>query len=175
MIGDKTFLWRYGMGAIRPFTLNSRPFIEAGYLVRGTTIRELAEKLGIDAEGLERTIAAFNDDARTGRDREFGRGDDEFSRYLGDMASQPNPCLAPIVEPPFFAIELVPSDLGTVAGLRTNTDAMVLTPEGGTVPNLYAAGGDMRSIMCGRYPGPGITLGPALTFGYLAAMDAARS
>jgi succinate dehydrogenase/fumarate reductase flavoprotein subunit len=173
LVCDREFLWRYGLGAIRPFTRRLEPYLRAGYLAKGATLAALAARLGIDAEGLERTVATYNADARTGRDREFARGDDVYARYLGDPDVGPNPCMAPLEAPPYYAVELVASDLGTAAGLRTDVDARVLDARGAPVPGLYAAGGDMRSIMCGRYPGPGITLGPAITFGYLAAMHAA--
>ena len=158
LICDRTFLWRYGLGAIRPFTRALGPYLESGYLVQAPTLRALAHALGIDADGLERT---------------FARGADAYSRYLGDADVGPNPCLAPLETPPFHAVELVASDLGTAAGLRTDGHARVLDADGVPVRGLYAAGGDMRSIMCGRYPGPGITLGPAIAFGFLAAMHAA--
>lgn len=173
MIADRNFVWSYGIGAIRPFTRNLKPYLEADYLKQAPTIEALSEKLGIDTFGLQQTINTFNEDALTGNDREFARGDDAYSRYLGDAAVKPNPCLAPVQTPSFYAIEIVPSDLGTVAGLRTDVNAQVLNTNNQAIPGLYAAGGDMRSIMCGRYPGPGITLGPALTFGYLAARHAA--
>jgi len=173
MICDRAFLWRYGLGAIRPFIRNLKPYLQADYLVAAPTLEDLATRLGIDAQGLQRTVATYNADARSGVDREFGRGSDIYSRYLGDADVHPNPCMAALEAPPFYAIELVASDLGTVAGLRTDLDARVLDAHGVPVAGLYAAGGDMRSIMCGRYPGPGITLGPALTFGYLAALHAA--
>ncbi|MCP5155098.1 MAG: FAD-dependent oxidoreductase [Ectothiorhodospiraceae bacterium] len=175
MICDRTFLWRYGLGAIRPFTTNLRPYLEAGYLIEAPGLGALATRLGIDGSGLEATVTEFNADARTGVDRRFARGADVYSRYLGDGDVGPNPCLAPLEIAPYYAIRLVPSDLGTVAGLRTDVDARVLDAGDRPVPGLYAAGGDMRSIMCGRYPGPGITLGPALTFGYLAGVHAAGS
>jgi len=151
----------------------ARRYLDAGYLTRADTLVGLAARLGIDAGELADTVAAYNEAARTGVDLEFGRGADAYSRYLGDADVGPNPCLAALATPPFFAIALVPSDLGTAAGLTTDPHARVLGAHGAPVPGLYAAGGDMRSIMCGRYPGPGITLGPALTFGYLAAMHAA--
>jgi succinate dehydrogenase/fumarate reductase flavoprotein subunit len=172
LIADSTFVWRYGLGAIRPFTRNLRRYLRSGYLTEALSIPALAESVGIDSEGLQHTVSGFNIDARNGTDREFARGADVYSRYLGDAASLPNPCLAPIETPPYYAIALVPSDLGTVAGLQTDTEARVLDADNRPIPGLYCAGGDMRSIMCGRYPGPGITLGPAITFGYLAAMHA---
>lgn len=175
LIGDRTFVWRYGMGAIRPFSPSLRPYFESGYLTRAPTLEALAGKLGVDADGLVGTVATFNEDSRSGVDREFARGADAYSRYLGDAAVGPNPCLAPIHNPPFYAVALVASDLGTAAGLRTDADARVLDADDRPVTGLYAAGGDMRSIMCGRYPGPGITLGPALTFGYVVGMHAAKA
>ena len=173
IICDSAFLWKYGLGAIIPFTRNLRPYEKAGYLRTADSLPALARALGIDAAGFAATMERFNADATRGRDTEFGRGEDVYSRYLGDADHGPNPCLAPLLKPPFHAIELTLSDLGTVAGLRTDADCRVLGREGRPIPGLYAVGNDMQSIMRGRYPGPGITLGPALTFGYLAGLHAA--
>ena len=118
---------------------------------------------------LEATVERFNADAREGADREFGRGGDAYQRYLGDADQKPNPCVAPIEHAPFYAVALYPGDLGTAAGLVTDANARVLDARGKPIAGLYACGNDMSSIMNGAYPGPGITLGPALTFGYLAA------
>jgi predicted oxidoreductase len=137
------------------------------------SLPELAARLGVDASGFARTMARFNADATTGKDTEFGRGEDIYSRYLGDAETAPNPCLAPLLKPPFHAIELVLSDLGTCAGLRTDLHCRVLDWNGEPIAGLYAIGNDMQSIMRGHYPGPGITLGPALTFGYIAACHVA--
>lgn len=174
IVCDSAFLWTYGLGAIIPFTRNLRPYRDAGYLVSAGSLPELARALGIDEAGFAETMARFNADAVAGRDTEFGRGEDIYSRYLGDADVGPNPCLAPLVKPPFHAIELVLSDLGTAAGLRTDLDCRVLDAEGRAIPGLYAVGNDKQSIMRGYYPGPGITLGPALTFGYLAACHIAE-
>lgn len=173
IVCDSTFIWKYGLGAIIPFTRNLRPFLAAGYLYRADTLPELAKRLGVDPAGFASTLERFNADAATGVDREFGRGEDVYSRYLGDADHGPNPCLAPVDQAPFYAVELTLSDLGTVAGLRTDTDCRVLDSQGEPIAGLYAIGNDMHSIMRGRYPGPGITLGPALTFGYLAGLHAA--
>ena len=175
MICDREFLWTYGLGAILPFTRNLQPYKDAGYLTEAHSLTELAMALGIDGDGLTSTVATFNADAEAGKDSQFSRGADTYGRYLGDLDHGPNPCLGQLRSPPYYAIQLVPSDLGTVAGLRTDADARVLDGNGAPIPGLYAAGNDMRSIMCGRYPAPGITLGPALTFGYLAARHAARA
>lgn len=173
IVCDSTFIWKYGLGAIIPFTANLRPYREAGYLKTADSLPELARKLSIDEAGFAATTERFNADAARGKDSEFGRGEDVYSRYLGDADHGPNPCLAPLVKPPFHAIELMLSDLGTVAGLRTDDDCRVLGRNGQPIAGLYAVGNDMQSIMRGRYPGPGITLGPALTFGYLAGLHVA--
>ena len=173
IICDADFIWKYGLGAIIPFTRNLAPYRQAGYLKTANTLPELARNLGIDEAGFDATIARFNADAAKGRDTEYGRGEDVYSRYLGDADHGPNPCLAPLVKPPFHAIELTLSDLGTAAGLRTDDDCRVLNGDGTPIEGLYAVGNDMQSIMRGRYPGPGITLGPALTFGYLAGLHVA--
>jgi succinate dehydrogenase/fumarate reductase flavoprotein subunit len=169
LLCDRRSLWQYGLGAVRPFTVSLAKQLASGYLVRAATMAELAARLEIDAGRLERTVAVYNEDARRGVDSKFGLGSDPYQRYLGDVHNRPNPCMRPIESAPFFAIRLYPSDLGTVAGLITDGQARVLDANGHPAPNLYACGNDMNSIMDGAYPGPGITLGPALVFGYIAA------
>jgi succinate dehydrogenase/fumarate reductase flavoprotein subunit len=169
LICDRRFLWKYGLGAVKPFSLSLREHLRSGYLARGRTIGALARVLGIDPDNLETSVRRFNDDARAGVDRDFGRGRDAYQRYLGDADNQPNPCVAPIEHPPFYSVAVYPGDLGTVAGLVTDEKARVLDSSNRPISGLYACGNDMSSIMNGAYPGPGITLGPALTFGYLAA------
>ncbi|HYI29456.1 MAG TPA: FAD-binding protein, partial [Bradyrhizobium sp.] len=97
-----------------------------------------------------------------------------YQRHLGDPSHLPNPCVAPIEHAPFYALRIYPADLGTAVGLRTDADARVLNTNGVPIAGLYACGNDMGSIMNGNYPGPGITLGPALTFGYIAGRHLAR-
>ncbi len=174
MICDRPFLRRYGLGAIKPLTANLSPYISSGYLKSARDWGELAEQIGVDPAALEATIEQFNAGAQRGEDPEFGRGKDVFSRYLGDQNAAINPSLAPIETPPYFAIEIGLSDLGTVAGLRVAEDCEVVNDQGDIIPGLYAVGNDMQSIMRGRYPGPGITLGPALTFGYLLGSHLAK-
>jgi hypothetical protein len=169
IVCDSEFLWKYGLGAIIPFTRNLKPFQQAGYLTSAGSLSELAGRLDIDLAEFTATMSRFNAAAASGKDTEFGRGEDIYSRYLGDAEHMPNPCLAPLRKPPFHAIELVLSDLGTCAGLRTDTHCRVLNKDNQPIAGLYAIGNDMQSIMRGHYPGPGITLGPALTFGYVAA------
>jgi succinate dehydrogenase/fumarate reductase flavoprotein subunit len=175
LICDKTFLWKYGLGAVKPMTLNRRPYVDAGYLVEAPTVAALAARLGLDATALTDTVERFNVDARRGADTAFGRGSNAYQRHFGDPAVEPNPCLAPIETPPFYSVAVWPADLGTASGLNTDANARVLDGDGAPIPGLYACGNDMASIMRGAYPGPGITLGPALTFGYLAAKAAAAT
>ena len=172
---DRRSLWQYGLGAVRPFTFSLAPYLESGYLVHAPSIAGLAARLEIDPAGLERTVATYNADARRGVDSQFGIGGNPYQRYLGDARNEPNPCMRPIESAPYFALRLYPSDLGTVAGLVTDPEARVLDGVGHPVPNLYACGNDMNSIMDGAYPGPGITLGPALVFGYVAGRALART
>jgi len=169
LICDRKALWAYGLGAVQPFALSLRHPIESGYLARADTIPALAARLGIDPAALTRTVTDYNRDAAQGQDPAFGRGGNAYQRHLGDPDHAPNPCVAPIVAPPFYAVTLRPGDLGTSAGLVTDAAARVLGADGAPIRHLYACGNDMNSLMRGAYPGPGITLGPALTFGYLAA------
>jgi len=172
LICDRDFLWKYGLGRIRPFALSVTHELESGYLLRGSTLRELATQLKVPPGALEATVGDFNNDAERGVDTAFGRGSDIYQRHLGDASVQPNPCVAALRRAPFFAVAVVPADLGMAAGIMTDHDARVLRSDGEPIRGLYACGNDMHSVMNGAYPGPGITLGPALVFGYLAARHA---
>lgn len=172
MIADATALRRYGLGMVRPGGHGLRGFISDGYLTKGKTLAELAKKLGIDAGNLERTVAAMNSFADTGIDTEFGRGSTPYHRAHGDPAVMPNPNLGPIETAPFYAIRLFPGDIGAANGLVTSDDAQVLGINDRPINGLYACGADMQSVMGGTYPGPGITLGPAITFAYRAVRHA---
>jgi succinate dehydrogenase/fumarate reductase flavoprotein subunit len=168
LIADHRALRKYGLGCVPPFPLPIGAHLRSGYLKRGATLAELAKAAGIDAAGLEATVAVFNESAAEGRDPAFGKGSRAYNRYQGDALHGPNPCIAPLQRPPFYAIKLVIGDLGTYAGIKTDAQARALDANGRPIPGLYAAGNDMASIMGGNYPGAGITLGPALTFGYVA-------
>jgi succinate dehydrogenase/fumarate reductase flavoprotein subunit len=168
LVCDSHFLWTYGLGRIRPFTRRLRPYIESGELVFAPSLDSLASAMGLEASALDETIRSYNEGARGGLDPQFGRGGNIYQRHLGDTGHKPNPCVAPIERAPFYALRIVPADLGTAIGLRIDADAQVLRSDGSPIPGLYACGNDMTSIMNGNYPGPGITLGPALTFGYIA-------
>ena len=168
LICDHRALRKYGLGCVPPFPLPIGRYLRTGYLKRGATLAELAAQAGIDASALEATVAQFNLTAAEGRDPDFGKGSRAYNRYQGDALHGPNPCVAPVKDGPFYAIKLVIGDLGTYAGIKTDEHARALDAKGEPIPGLYAAGNDMASIMGGNYPGAGITLGPALTFGYIA-------
>jgi succinate dehydrogenase/fumarate reductase flavoprotein subunit len=168
LLCDHRALRKYGLGCVPPFPMPLAHHLRTGYLKRGATLTELAAQAGIDAKGLEATIAAFNATAADGQDPAFGKGSRAYNRYQGDALHGPNPCIAPIKDGPFYAIKMVIGDLGTYAGIKTDAHARALDANGQPIAGLYAAGNDMASIMGGNYPGAGITLGPALTFGYIA-------
>ncbi|MET4121526.1 succinate dehydrogenase/fumarate reductase flavoprotein subunit [Bradyrhizobium sp. JR1.5] len=174
LICDRPFLWSYGLGRIRPFTRNIRRYAAGGELIEAVDIAQLAARIGIKPSTLAATIANYNSDAKDGRDPEFGRGSTIYQRYLGDISHKPNPCVAPILCAPFFAMRIYPADLGTAIGMKVDAQARVLREDGTPVTGLYACGNDMGSIMNGNCPGPGITLGPALTFGYIAGRHLAE-
>jgi succinate dehydrogenase/fumarate reductase flavoprotein subunit len=174
LLADHATVRRYGLGWAKPFPVPVGPALRSGYLRRAATIGELARTIGLEPARLEATVARYNEGARRGEDPEFGRGSTAYNRYLGDPAVRPNPCVAPLEKPPFYAVRVVMGDLGSFAGLVTDAAARVLDRDRRPIPGLYAVGNDMASIMGGNYPGGGITLGPAMTFGYLAALDVAQ-
>ena len=170
LLCDHRTLRQYGLGCVPPFPMPLGRYLRNGYLKRGATVAELARTIGIDPATLEATIQRFNGPARRGEDPDFGKGSKAYNRYQGDALHQPNPCVAPVETGPFYAIQLVVGDIGTFAGLATDAQTRVLDAQRRPIPGLYAVGNDAASIMGGNYPGAGITLGPALTFGYVAGM-----
>jgi succinate dehydrogenase/fumarate reductase flavoprotein subunit len=175
LLCDRHFLWRYGLGRVQPFTRRINRYVQSGELIEAAGIDELAARLGIEPTSLSSTLERYNAHARIGLDPEFGRGSSIYQRHLGDADRLPNPCVAPIEQPPFYALRIYPADLGTAIGLKTDSEARVLGEDGAAICGLYACGNDMGSIMNGNYPGPGITLGPALTFGYIAGRHLAKA
>lgn len=173
LVCDHRFLRRYGLGIVRPAPLPWRGWERSGYLVSAPDPATLARKAGIDPAGLIATLEDWNRSATTGADPAFGRGTTPYMRLQGDPDQRPNPCVAPILQAPFHAVRVVPGSFGSFAGLGTDGAARVLDGQGEPVPGLYAVGGDTASVMGGFYPAGGINLGPALTFGHIAALHAA--
>jgi 3-oxosteroid 1-dehydrogenase len=147
--------------AIRERLLTSAPSIEA-----------LAQKLGIGPQALAQTVTRFNDFAHRGKDEDYQRGENPYDLIYGDVRIKPNPCLAPLQEAPYYAIEIHPGDIGTKGGLLTDAHARVLRNDGAPIPRLYAIGNCSASVTGRHYPGAGATLGPAMTFGFRAAEHA---
>ena len=170
---DATFRENFMVGplmtkAMKPDFQIPKKWFDTGFVAKANSIRELADALGINADGLEETIANMNRYAQTGTDEEFGRGDSAYDRYYADPAIKPNPCLAPIVKAPFYAMRIEAGDFGTLGGLDTDTSARVKKADGGVFEGLFAVGNCSAAILP-TYPGPGATLGPAMTMAYQAA------
>ncbi|WP_029000957.1 FAD-dependent oxidoreductase [Azohydromonas australica] len=168
-ICERKFVWKRGLGLIRPFRLSLAPYVKSGYIAMDDTLEGLARKIGVDPAGLLETVRKHNDYARTGVDLEFRRGTNPFnSILLGDPACKPNPNLAPITQGPFVALRMYPSTLGTAIGLAANGHSQVLDASQQPIPGLYACGQDMSHVMRGFYPGGGINIGPAIVFAFVA-------
>lgn len=174
LVVDARTLAKYGLGMIYPHL--PKPMldrhVESGYLRAGRSIRELAESIGVDPDGLERTVAASNRDARAGVDEEFGKGRSPFGHQYGDPEHSPNVNLGTIEQAPFYALAVVPTPLATALGVHADTEARVLDADGRPIPGLYTCGNDAHSIMASEYPGAGCQVGAGLVFGYLAARHA---
>ena len=170
---DATFRENFMVGplmtkSMKPDFQIPKKWFDTGFVAKANSIRELADALAINADGLEETIANMNHYAQTGTDEEFGRGDSAYDRYYADPAIKPNPCLAPIVKAPFYAMRIEAGDFGTLGGLDTDTSARVKKADGGVFERLFAVGNCSAAILP-TYPGPGATLGPAMTMAYQAA------
>ncbi len=143
--------------------------IRKHFLRQADSLSALANQLRIDPLALTATVQRFNGFALAGKDQDFLRGENSYDLLYGDARIQPNPCLAPLTEPPYYAVEIHPGDIGTKGGLRTNHRAQVLDRQHQEIPGLYAIGNSSASPMGRYYPGAGATLGPAMTFAYIAA------
>jgi 3-oxosteroid 1-dehydrogenase len=161
-------------GKMQPDEKIPEEFRNSDFFIKAKTLEELAQKTGIDPEGLRQSVERFNLYAEKGKDEDFQRGDTAQDRYYSDPDSGfPNPTLAPLREAPFYCIKIWPGDLGTKGGLKTDEAGRVLDETDKPISGLYATGNATGSVMGNSYPGAGSTLGPAMTFGYLAALDMA--
>jgi 3-oxosteroid 1-dehydrogenase len=157
-----------------PGTPLPKSWVASGLARTAPTLEALAAKLGIPGAALCATAERFNGFARQGRDEDFHRGESAYDRYYGDP-SYPNPNLAEVSKPPFYAFAISPGDLGTKGGLVTDENARVLREDGSIISGLYATGNTSSSVMGTNYAGPGATIGPAMTFGYVAARHIAAT
>jgi 3-oxosteroid 1-dehydrogenase len=174
LIFDQRYRDRYVFAGLPPHRPLPRRWYAAGSVVRADDLAGLARAAGVDADGLVKTVARFNEFAAAGRDEDFGRGDSAYDRYYGDPRLA-NPNLAPLARPPFYAVKIVPGDLGTKGGLRTDEQARVLSEDGTVIEGLFAAGNASEAVMGRSYAGAGATIGPAMTFGYIAARTMAEA
>lgn len=173
IIADRKAMRRYGIGYAKPWPIPTWYYKQTGYLVEGKTLGELARKISVPADKLAATLREFNAGAARGEDPKFGRGSNWFHHFKGDMEHKPNPNLAPIDTPPYYAVKIQMGDLGTYVGLAVDSRSRVVTEAGDAVPGLYAVGTAAVSVFGGGYPGYGANIGPAMVFGYLAGHDIA--
>jgi 3-oxosteroid 1-dehydrogenase len=169
LIVDQNYRDRYLFQEELPTLPLPASWYSAGAVFQSATLPGLASQIGVPAAALTSTVARFNGFAATGVDVDFGRGNSAYDHYYTDPAVTPNSCLAPLWLPPFYAFKIVPGDLGTKGGLLTDADARVLSTNGAVIPGLYAAGNASAAVMGHSYAGAGSTIGPAMTFGYVAA------
>jgi 3-oxosteroid 1-dehydrogenase len=169
MVIDQRYRNRYLFAGLSPRQPFPGRWYRNGTVRKAATLEELAEQIGMPPGALTETVDRFNGFARSGVDEDFHRGESAYDKYYSDPTVKPNPSLHVIDHAPFYAVKIVPGDLGTKGGLVTDEKARVLRPDGSVIAGLYAAGNCSSAVMGRTYAGPGATIGPALTFGYLAA------
>ncbi|MBI2733259.1 MAG: 3-oxosteroid 1-dehydrogenase [Aquabacterium sp.] len=173
MVVDQRFRNRYLFKETPPFFPLPQSWYDAGVAVKDLTLEGLATKMGVPPAALRNTVQRFNGFAEAGKDLDFHRGDSVYDHYYTDPAVRPSSSLAALRYAPFYAFKIKPGDLGTKGGLRTDARARVLRDDGSVIEGLYAAGNNSASVMGHSYPGAGSTIGPAMTFGYIAGNDLA--
>ncbi|MET0237320.1 MAG: 3-oxosteroid 1-dehydrogenase [Kibdelosporangium sp.] len=173
LIADQRYRNRYVFAGLYPGQPFPGRWYKAGAVFKAGSLAELATAIEVPPDALTSTVDRFNGFARSGQDADFRRGESAYDKYYGDPRNRPNPCLATLEAGPFYAVRIVPGDLGTKGGLRTDTAARVLREDGSIIEGLYAAGNASAAVMGRTYAGPGATIGPAMTFGYLAALNIA--
>lgn len=173
MVIDQRYRNRYVFAGLMPRQPFPGRWYKSGVIKKAATLEELAAEIEVPATALRETVERFNGFCADGVDRDFHRGESAYDRYYSDPTVKPNPSLHVIDQAPFYAVKIVPGDLGTKGGLVTDERARVLGEDGAPIPGLYAAGNVSSAVMGHTYPGPGGTIGPAMVFGYLAAEDIA--
>ncbi|MEU6380054.1 3-oxosteroid 1-dehydrogenase [Streptomyces sp. NPDC046909] len=171
LITDQNYRNRYLFKDIAPTFVLPDDWYTSGAAKKAWTLDALATAIGVPSAALRTTVDRFNVLALQGKDTDFHRGDSAYDHYYTDPSVLPNSCLAPLWLPPYYAFRIVPGDLGTKGGLRTDARARVLREDGTVIPGLYAAGNASAAVMGHSYAGAGSTIGPAMTFGYIAARD----
>jgi 3-oxosteroid 1-dehydrogenase len=175
MIMDQRYRNRYLFAGLSPRQPFPGRWYKHGTVKRAATLEELAARIEVPADALAGTVNRFNGFAESGVDEDYHRGESAYDKYYADPKVTPNPSLHTIDKGPFYAVKIVPGDLGTKGGIVTDERARALRPDGSVIEGLYAAGNCSSAVMGHTYAGPGATIGPAITFGYLAAEDIAKS
>ncbi|CAM3852701.1 3-oxosteroid 1-dehydrogenase [Kibdelosporangium persicum] len=171
LIVDQNYRNRYLFKDVAPLLPFPQAWYDSGAVVKASTIEGLASAIGVPPATLRATVTRFNGFAVTGRDQDYRRGDSAYDHYYTDPAVFPSSSLAALWLPPYYAFKIVPGDLGTKGGMRTDARARVLRADGSVIAGLYAAGNASAAVMGHSYAGAGSTIGPAMTFGYIAARD----
>ncbi len=174
LVMDQRYRNRYLFAGLSPRQPFPGRWMKMGSVHKAASLDDLAAAIEVPAEALTETIRRFNGFAEAGVDEDFHRGESAYDRYYADPKVQPNPSLHRIDQGPFYAVKIVPGDLGTKGGIVTDERARALRPDGSVIDGLYAAGNCSSAVMGYTYAGPGATIGPAMTFGYLAAEDIAE-
>lgn len=167
LIIDTNHRNKYMLGGLFPYQKPTKALAE-GRMFAADTLKSLADQIGVDALGLETTVKKYNEMCDVGVDTDFGKGDNAYDNYFGDPEVGYNPNMGPVAKAPFYAIQVWPGDLGTKGGLLTDESQRVVDKNGKIIPGLFAIGNTAASIMGRTYLGPGSTLGPAMTHGYIA-------
>jgi len=169
LIFDHQYRERYPLASVMPF--DALP----DWVQQAETIEKLAAQIGVDGKQLAATVEIFNASAEKAQDPQFGRGESEYDRFYGDRSRDGAAAtLGSLTKGPFYAVEINMGALGTNGGARTNAHAQILDSDGAVISGLYGAGNVISGPTGGVYAGAGGTLGPALTFGYIAGRSAAR-
>jgi 3-oxosteroid 1-dehydrogenase len=172
---DSQYMRNYMLAGTMPGSQKPQRWYDEGYLKKADTIEELARQLNIEPANLKATVERFNRFAAKSRDEDFHRGERAYDRWLGDPFNEPSQTLGSIAEAPFYAVPVLPGDVGTYGGVVTDEYARVLRKEGAVIPGLYATGVSTASVMGRAYPGAGSSVGPSFVWGFVAAQHAAKS
>jgi 3-oxosteroid 1-dehydrogenase len=170
---DNQYMRHYMFVGTMPGTKKPQNWVDSGYLKKADTIEALAVQIKIDPAVLKKTIERFNGFVAKNRDEDFHRGERAYDRWLGDPYNKPSQTLGTLAEAPFYAVAVVPGDVGTYGGVVTDEHARVLRADGSVIAGLYATGVSTASVMGRSYPGAGASVGPSFTWGYVAARHAA--
>ena len=174
-IFDGQYARKYYIPGSMPGTKTPQRWFDEGYYRQADSLEALAGLINVDPAVLKATVDRYNGFVAKNRDEDFHRGERDYDRWLGDPAHTPSQTLGTLAEGPFYAIPVVPGDVGTYGGVVTDVDARVLRADGSPIEGLYATGVSTAGVMGRAYPGAGCSVGPAFTFGFVAANHALKS